>query len=75
MKKAVRNAVALDLASRKYAMRIVAKAKGKGSYRRSEKHRTSNHVGASSISGRGLRRLHSETRFSRIRTIRRLSNP
>jgi Domain of unknown function. len=49
MKKTVRNAVALDLASRKYALRIVAKAKGKGSYRRNRKHRTWNDGGASSV--------------------------
>lgn len=49
MKKAVRNAVALDLASAKYALRIVAKAKGKGSYRRNRKHRTWNDGGASSV--------------------------
>jgi stalled ribosome alternative rescue factor ArfA len=51
MKKATRNMVALDLASRKYALRIVAKAKGKGSYRRTEKHRTWKDVGASSVFG------------------------
>jgi Domain of unknown function. len=51
MKKATRNVVALDLASRKYALRIVAKAKGKGSYRRNEKHRTRNDGGASLVFG------------------------
>lgn len=49
MKKATRNVVALDLASRKYALRIVAKAKGKGAYRRNEKHRTWKDGGASSV--------------------------
>lgn len=51
MKHPVRNAVALDLATRKYALRIVAKAKGKGSYRRNKKHRTLNNGGASSVLG------------------------
>jgi stalled ribosome alternative rescue factor ArfA len=51
MKKATRNVVALDLASRKYALRIVAKAKGNGSYRRKEKHRTWKDGGASSVFG------------------------
>lgn len=49
MKKATRNVVAIDLASRKYALRIVAKAKGKGAYRRTEKHRTWKDGGASSV--------------------------
>lgn len=57
MKKAVRNAVALDLASGKYALRIVAKAKGKGSYRRKKKHRTWNDGGASSVSGASPRKI------------------
>lgn len=58
MKKATRNVVALDLASRKYALRIVAKAKGKGAYRRNEKHRTWKDGGASSVfGGRILPRL------------------
>jgi stalled ribosome alternative rescue factor ArfA len=51
MKKATRNVVALDLASRKYALRIVAKAKGKGAYRRNEKHRSWKDGGASSVFG------------------------
>jgi stalled ribosome alternative rescue factor ArfA len=51
MKKATRNVVALDLASRKYALRIVAKARGKGAYRRNEKHRAWKDGGASSVSG------------------------
>jgi stalled ribosome alternative rescue factor ArfA len=51
MKKATRNVVALDLASGKYALRIVAKAKGKGAYRRNEKHRSWKDGGASSVFG------------------------
>lgn len=50
MKKTARNAVARDLASRKYAVRIVACAKGKGAYRRRKKHRLCDHGGASFVS-------------------------
>jgi stalled ribosome alternative rescue factor ArfA len=55
MAQKARNAVARDLHSRKYAIRIVAKAKGKGSYRRNEKHRLEARSGASSILGRRFR--------------------
>jgi stalled ribosome alternative rescue factor ArfA len=49
-----RNAVARDLHSRKYAIRIVTKTKGKGSYRRNEKHRLETRSGASSVLGRSF---------------------
>jgi stalled ribosome alternative rescue factor ArfA len=51
MAQKARNAVARDLHSRKYAIRIVTKAKGKGAYRRNEKHRLEARSGASSILG------------------------
>lgn len=51
MAQKARNAVARDLHSPKYAIRIVTKAKGKGSYRRTEKHRLEARSGASSFSG------------------------
>ena len=50
MAQKARNAVAQDLHSPKYAIRIVSKAKGKGSYRRTEKHRLEARSGASSLS-------------------------
>lgn len=49
MTNVARNAVARDLATRKYSMRIVAKTKGKGSYRRNKKHRSENRGGVSSF--------------------------
>lgn len=52
MKKTARNAVARELATGKYALRIVTKGRGKGTYRRNEKHRNSlKDRGASSVSG------------------------
>lgn len=49
MKIVARNAVARDLATRKYSQRIVANGKGKGAYRRNEKHRSETRGGVSSF--------------------------
>lgn len=77
MKKTARNAVARELATGKYALRIVAKGRGKGTYRRNEKHRSSNKDrGASSVFGgrilTGLLSLRRNLgRFSLSRMLRR----
>lgn len=56
MPSAARNAVARELATRKYSQRIVAKGKGKGCYRRKEKHRSDTRGGVSSFQGEASRR-------------------